>query len=166
MIEFRKVTADNIEEIMALDIRENQKCFMETTNLTSFADAYTLNEEGIPATPLAVYVDEVVVGFIMYIYDTLDHESFEKESFYQKKSYFIWHMMIGKDYQGKGYGKLAFKKMLVDIETMPNGEAEYISLCYHIDNKIAKALYASFDFVDTGIITDQSMLAIKRLERD
>ena len=45
---------------------------------------------------------------------------------------------------------------------MPNGEAEYITLFYQTSNVIAKTLYASFGFVDTGIIQDNSMLAIKR----
>ncbi|WP_042477712.1 GNAT family N-acetyltransferase [Bacillus ndiopicus] len=164
MIELRKINGNNIDEIIALEVEENQKDFIETTNLRSFADAHMLNADGIPATPLAVYADEVVVGFLMYIYDTLDHESFANEVFYGKKSYFIWHIMIGKGHQGKGYGKLAFEKMLMDIETMPDGEAEYVTLFYQTNNIIAKTLYASFDFVDTGIIQDHSMLAIKKLE--
>ncbi|MEQ6353998.1 GNAT family N-acetyltransferase [Lysinibacillus sp. M3] len=122
-----------------------------------------LNADGIPATPIAIYADGVAVGFLMYIY-TLDHESFENEVFYGKKSYFIWHIMIDMSYQGKGYGKLAFEKMLMDIETMPNGEAEYVTLFYRTSNVIAKTLYASFGFVDTGIIQDNSMLAIKYLD--
>ena len=163
MIEFRKINGDNIEEIIALEVEKNQEALIETTNLRSFADAQMLNEDGIPATPLAMYADDTVIGFLMYIYDTLDHESFENEVFYGKKSYFIWHYMIDKRYQGKGYGKLAFEKMLMDIETMPNGEAEYISLFYHTSNVKAKTLYASFGFVDTGIIQEYSMLAIKNL---
>ncbi|WPK13271.1 GNAT family N-acetyltransferase [Lysinibacillus louembei] len=122
-----------------------------------------LNADGIPATPLAIYADEVMVGFLMYIYDTLDHESFENEVFYGKQSYFIWHMMIDKNYQGKGYGKLAFEKMLMDIETMPYGAAQYVTLFYHKNNVVAKELYASFGFIDTGIIQDNSMLSIKNL---
>ena len=152
MIELRKITGDNIDEVIALEVGENQKDFIQTTNLKSFADAHMLNADGIPATPIAIYADGVAVGFLMYIYDTLDHESFEKEVFYGKKSYFIWHIMIDKSYQGKGYGKLAFEKMLMDIETTPNGEAEYVTLFYRTSNVIAKALYASFGFVDTGII--------------
>ena len=69
-----------------------------------------LNADGIPATPFAIYVDEVAVGFLMYIYDTLDHESFENEVFYGKKSYFIWHIMIEKSYQGKDMANLLLKK--------------------------------------------------------
>jgi len=164
MIELRKITGDNIDEIIALDVGESQKDFIETTNLRSFADAHMLNADGIPATPIAIYADGVAVGFLMYIYDTLDHESFENEVFYGKKSYFIWHIMIEKSYQGKGYGKLAFEKMLMNIENMPYGEAEYVALFYHTSNVKAKTLYASFGFVDTGIIQNNSMLAIKNLD--
>ena len=164
MIELRKITGDNIEEVIALEVEESQKDFIETTNLRSFADAHMLNADGIPATPLAIYADDTMVGFLMYIYDTMDHESFENEVFYGKKSYFIWHMMIDKSYQGKGYGKQAFDKMLMAIETMPDGEAEYVTLFYHTSNVNAKTLYASFGFVDTGIIQDKSMLAIKNLD--
>ncbi|MFD4490413.1 GNAT family N-acetyltransferase [Lysinibacillus fusiformis] len=165
MIELRKITGENIEEIIALEVEERQKDFIETTNLKGFADAHMLNTDGIPATPVAIYVDEVVVGFMMYIYDTLDHESFENEDFYGKKSYFIWHMMIDKRYQGKGYGQLAFEKMLMNIEKMPYGEAKYVTLFYHTSNAKAKTLYASFGFEDTGIIQDHSMLAIKHLDK-
>ena len=164
MIELRKIDGDNIDEVVALEVGENQKDFIETTNLRSFADAHMLNADGITATPLAIYADDTMVGFLMYIYDTLDHESFENEVFYGKKSYFICHMMIDKRYQGKGYGKLAFEKMLLAIETMPDGEAEYVTLFYHTSNVTAKTLYASFGFVDTGIIQDYSMLAIKNLD--
>ncbi|QTD39489.1 GNAT family N-acetyltransferase [Sporosarcina sp. Te-1] len=163
MIELRKITGDNIDQVIALEVEENQEDLLATTNLRSFADAHMLNADGIPATPLAIYADEVAVGFLMYIYDTLDHESFENEVFYGKKSYFIWHFMIDKSYQGKGYGKLAFEKMLLDIETMPEGEAEYVTLFYRTTNVIAKTLYTSFGFEDTGIIQDHSMLAIKKL---
>ena len=78
MMEFRKITRDNIDEVIALEVGENQKDFIETTNIRSFADAHMLNAEGIPATPLAIYVDDTMVGFLMYIYDTTDHESFQK----------------------------------------------------------------------------------------
>lgn len=164
MIEFRKITGENIEEVIALEVAENQKDFLETTNLRSFADAHMLNADGIPANPIAIYADGIAVGFIMYIYDTLDHESFEKAVFYGKKSYFVWHIMIEKSYQGKGYGKLAFEKLLMEMEKMPDGEAEYVSLFYHIGNVAAKTLYASFGFIETGIMQDQSMLAVKSLK--
>lgn len=164
MIELRKIDGDNIDEVIAFDVEENQKEFIETTNLRSFADAHMLNTDGIPATPLAIYVNNTMIGFLMYIYDTTDHESFQNEVYYGKKAYFIWHFMIDKRYQGKGYGKLAFEKMLMDIESLPNGESQYVNLFYHKNNVIAKELYASLGFVETGIIQDNSVHAIKNLK--
>ncbi|WP_042220700.1 GNAT family N-acetyltransferase [Oceanobacillus manasiensis] len=163
MIELRKITGDNIDEVIALEVKESQKDFVATTNLRYIADAYVLNENGEPAIPYAIYADGVVVGFLMYSYDVMDHESFENEVFYGKMSYFIWHIMIDKHYQEKRYGKLAFEKMLKDIETMPYGEAEYVALFYHRNNLTAKTLYASFGFSETDIVQDKSILAIKNL---
>ncbi|MFD3273604.1 hypothetical protein ACE3MS_26250 [Paenibacillus dendritiformis] len=60
----------------------------------------------------------------------LDHETFENEVFYGKKSYFIWHFMIGKGYQKKGYGKLAFEKMLMQATSTHGLEHSK----YHFDN--------------------------------
>ena len=165
MIELRKITGDNIEEVIALEVEENQEDYIETTNLRCFADAHMLNADGIPATPLAIYADDIMVGFLMYIYDTTDHESFQNEVYYGKKAYFIWHFMIDKGYQRKGYGKLAFEKMLADIENLPHGESQYVDLFYHKNNVIAKELYASFGFVETGIIQDNSVHAIRNLNR-
>ena len=122
-----------------------------------------LNTDGISANPLAIYADDTMVGFLMYIYDTTDHESFQNEVYFGEKTYFIWHFMIDKNYQGKGYGKLAFEKMLADIETMPYGEAQNVDLFYHKNNVIAKELYASLGFVESGIMQDNSVHAIKTL---
>lgn len=123
-----------------------------------------LNENGTPTIPFAIYADSVVVGFLMYCYDRLDHESFENKDFYKKMCYFVNHIMIDKHYQGKHYGKLAFEKMLIDIEAMPCGEAQYVALFYHTSNVTAKTLYASFGFSETGIVQDHSMLAVRNLE--
>ncbi|AMW98580.1 hypothetical protein [Rummeliibacillus stabekisii] len=51
MIELRKITGDNIEKVIgiALEVEVNQKDFIETANLRSFADAHMLNAEGIAA---------------------------------------------------------------------------------------------------------------------
>ena len=53
--------------------------------------------------------------------------------------------------------------MLAEIENKPFGESQYIDLFYHKSNVIAKELYASFGFVETGIIQDNSVHAIKSL---
>lgn len=165
MMKLRKIDEDNIDEVIALNVEESQKEFILTTNLRCIADAYVSNENGVPTLPFAIYADGGVVGFLMFSYDILDHESFEGEDFYRKMCYFVHHFMIDKGYQGKRYGKRAFEKMLLEIESMPFGEAEYAALFYHTSNLTAKTLYASFGFSETAIVQDNSVLAIRNLDR-
>ncbi|SEN61641.1 diamine N-acetyltransferase [Amphibacillus marinus] len=164
MIFLEKVTDDNIDELIALKVAENQIKFIATTNLRCLADAYVFNQDGIPTTTFAIYADKIVVGFVMYIYDTLDHESFRSEIFYGKKCYFIWHFMIDKRYQGLGYGNLSFKKILLNIENCSNREAEYVALFYAKNNSKAERLCTSFGFDTTTITQENSRFAIKKLD--
>lgn len=163
MIELKCINGDNIDELVALEVSEEQKDLMASTILRSFADAYEMNKDGVTTAPYAVYVEDKLVGFSMYIYDIMDHESFVNETFFGKNSYFIWHFMIDRNYQGQGYGKLALEKTIEDIMTKPFGQADYIVLFYNMKNIRAKKLYESFGFTDTGIVMDGSMLAIKKL---
>lgn len=78
MIELKCINGDNIDELVALEVSEEQIDFMASTILRSFADAYEMNKDGVPTAPYAVYVEDKLVGFSMYIYDTMDHESFVK----------------------------------------------------------------------------------------
>ncbi|AWE07732.1 N-acetyltransferase [Lysinibacillus sp. 2017] len=167
MIELRAIDGTNIDEVVALDVEDEQKKFiLGTTNLRCFADAHMLNIDGIPASPFAIYADNTMIGFLMYIYDTTDHESFKNEVYYGEKAYFVWHFMIDKRYQNKGYGKIAFEKMLAHIEELPHGESQYIDLFYHKDNLVAKELYASLGFIETGIIQENSVHAIRHLNNN
>ena len=164
MISLREISSENIDKVIALEVGANQREYINTTNLRSFADAHVLRNDGILAAPLAIYHEDILIGFIMYIYDTLDHESFEHEVFFNKKSYFIWHFMIDRRFQGKRYGKHAFEMIIKNLNKQPFGDAEYISLFYHTDNVKAKELYLSFGFVETNIVQDQSVLAIKSIK--
>ncbi|MEY8749724.1 GNAT family N-acetyltransferase [Alkalicoccobacillus gibsonii] len=164
MISLREISSENIDKVIALEVGANQREYINTTNLRSFADAHVLRNDGILAAPLAIYHEDILIGFIMYIYDTLDHESFEHEVFFNKKSYFIWHFMIDRRFQGKRYGKRAFEMIIKNLNKQPFGDAEYISLFYHTDNVKAKELYLSFGFVETNIVQDQSVLAIKSIK--
>ncbi|MDT2830600.1 GNAT family N-acetyltransferase [Vagococcus carniphilus] len=163
MISLQPVTEENLDDIISLDVSLDQKEFMQATNIRCIADVYVLNAEGMPAIPLGIYDDNQLVGFLMYTYDILDHESFEGKEIYQQKSYFIWHIMIDQQHQGKGLGKLAFHKIIEEIKTLPLGDSSYIALFYHQDNLTAKSLYTSFNFLETGIIQDESVMMIKSI---
>lgn len=67
--------------------------------------------------------------------------------------------MIDKDHQGKGYGKKAFTKVLDLIKTLPQGNATSVFLSYEPENEVARKLYASFGFVETGDIDEGEVIA-------
>jgi diamine N-acetyltransferase len=145
MIELRKITGDNFRECINLEVNEEQKNFV-APNIRSLAQAYvaTSNNECIPM-PYAIYDKDTMVGFIMLSYckaDETDNENI----------YCVWRLMIDKQYQGKGYGKQTMAKAIELIRTFPHGEATSVALSYEPENLVAKALYASFGFVETGKI--------------
>lgn len=152
MIELRKITFDNFDECIKLEPNENQKSFV-ASNIRSLAQAYVAltNNDCIPM-PYAIYADDIMVGFIMMSYAEEDEDGFET-------AYWVWRFMIDKGHQGKGYGKEAMAKALDLIRTFPHGKTSSVYLSYELENVVAKALYASFGFVETGRIEDGEMVA-------
>ena len=71
--------------------------------------------------------------------------------------------MIDKAYQGRGYGKEAVKLALDFIKTLPCGSAEYCWLSYEPENEVARKLYSSFGFTETGDMDGEEMIAVLKL---
>ena len=151
MIELRKITDDNFDECIKLEPKEEQKSFV-ASNISSLAEAYVAltNNECIPM-PYAIYDNAIMVGFIMLSYNEADENADEN-------TYWVCRLMIDKGYQGKGYGKEAMVKALELMRTFPYGKSEVVSLSYEPENVVAKALYASLGFVETGKIQDGEMV--------
>lgn len=80
-----------------------------------------------------------------------------------KNSYSIWRLMIDKKYQRKGYGRQAIDLALDFIKTWPNGQAKYCYLSYDPGNQIAKRLYESMGFRETGDKDGDELIAIKKI---
>jgi len=99
------------------------------SNVFSLAQAYVQPE----CTPLAIYADETPVGFALYALDEEDRE------------YWIYRLMIDKDYQGKGYGRQAMELLIAEIQNIPDRRVLYIS--FEPENVAAKQLYESLGFV-------------------
>jgi len=152
MIELQKITFDNFDECIKLETTEEQKSFV-ASNIRSLAQAYVAltNNECIPM-PYAIYANELMVGFIMLSYAKADENQDED-------AYWVWRFMIDKGYQGKGYGKEAMLKALELIKTFPHGKVSAVYLSYELDNVVAKKLYASLGFMETGKIEEGEMIA-------
>ena len=134
MINLKPVTKDNLDDVLALKVAETQKGFV-STNAESLAQAYVYSET---AWPFAVYDDETLVGFIMMGY-------------YEAKHYYtLWKFMIDQRYQNKGYGRKALELGLAFIREKFHPEEIYTGVAP--GNSVAKGLYESVGFVDTGLL--------------
>ncbi len=133
MINLRKITKDNLDEILNLKVSDEQKSYV-SSNAESLAQAYVYSET---AWPFGVYEDDTPVGFIMMGY-------------YEVKQYYtLWKFMIDERYQNKGYGRQALKLGLDFIKEKFGQVDIYTGVVP--GNKAAKALYESAGFTDTGL---------------
>ena len=132
MIRLEEITKDNLDDVLALRVNEDQKSYV-STNAESLAQAYVYSET---AWPFAVYDDKTLVGFIMMGY-------------YEAKQYYtLWKFMIDRDYQGRGYGKKALELGLNFVQEQFHPDTIYTGVAP--GNRVAKGLYESAGFVDTG----------------
>lgn len=134
MITIKEITRDNIEDVLALRVDESQKTFV-STNGDSLAQAYVYPET---AFPFAVYDDEEIVGFIMMGY-------------YEVKEYYtLWKFMIDRRYQNRGYGRKALELGIKYLQDRFDVSEIYTGVVP--GNTVAKKLYSSAGFKDTGLI--------------
>lgn len=132
MVELRKITKDNYEECLKLSVADNQKTFVSST-VHALAQAWVYYDT---AFPFAIYADGVMVGFIMLGY------------YEAKNQYTLWKFMIDERYQNRGYGRRALQlgmQYLVD-----RFQVKEVYTAYESSNRIARNLYASFGFCETG----------------
>ena len=112
---------------------------MQTTSY-SLAKAWVF---GNTAFPFAIYAQNTIVGFIMLGYYEL------------KNQYTVWQFLIDERYQHRGYGKVALGLGIQFLKDSFNVSEVYLGVKFQ--NIIAKKLYSSFGFVETGEITDTAL---------
>ena len=134
MVELREITKDNLEDILELRVAEYQEKFVSSTAY-ALAQAWVYKET---AFPFAIYADNVLVGFVMLGY------------YEPKKQYTLWKFLIDKRYQNKGYGKKALQHAVKYLKETFNVSEIYTGVA--LGNAIAKHLYNSVGFVETGVV--------------
>lgn len=160
MLKLKEINRNNIGEILKLEVFDNQKSFVATNN-SSIIEAYIAITENNHVFTFGIYKDETPIGFLMIGYDVnSDDEGAPKIA---KGNYNIWRLMIDKKFQGKGFGKKAMNLALGFINTFPCGTAEYCWLSYESDNDVARQLYKSAGFVETGEKDGDEIVAIMKL---
>lgn len=160
MLRLEKVNGNNVWDILKLTVNDSQKEFV-ASNEISIIEAYTAITAHGYAYPFGIYDSDELVGFMMIGFDKDDY--WEDAPEIATGNYNLWRLMIDKEYQHKGYGKQAVKLGLDFIKTYPCGPAEYCWLSYEPENQVAKNLYASIGFIETGDMDGEEIIAVLKL---
>ncbi|WNS77532.1 GNAT family N-acetyltransferase [Bacillus sp. DTU_2020_1000418_1_SI_GHA_SEK_038] len=138
-----ELNAENWYECCKLEVFKEQIEYIEP-------NAISIAQSKFEPTliPYAIYFEEKVVGFLMYnsVQEELD-------------GYWIYRIMVDKEYQGMGIAKIATELMISEMAKLPS--AKKIVVGYHPDNIGAHRLYASLGFVDHGDRFGKEMAVIK-----
>lgn len=133
MVELREITKDNLNAVLDLKVSEYQKDFVSSTAY-SLAQAYVYGKN---AYPFAVYSENIPIGFVML-------------GFYQEKNqYTLWKFLIDEKYQNKGYGKEALRLAINFLKAKYKVKSVFAGVSPQ--NTVARALYKSFGFKETGV---------------
>lgn len=145
-IYFEKITIKNWKECIELKITKEQEKYLPHTNVESIA-LWKFNPYW---TALAIYKDNIMVGFTMYGILSADDPEYDGHMW-------IIRLMIDERYQGNGYGKLALSKLIKRIKDEGTDKAIWIS--FHPESKTNLNLYSSFGFkqVITGFEADDEI---------
>lgn len=140
-----ELNAENWYDCCELEVSTEQKEYMEP-------NAISIAQSKFESTlkPYAIYFRENVVGFLMYnsVQEELD-------------GYWVYRIMVDKEFQGKGIGKAATKLMISEMAKLPNSKK--IVVGYHPENLGAHNLYSSLGFIDNGDRFGKEMAVIKNI---
>lgn len=142
----REVSTSNWRDVRQVRATREQSKWVADT-----ATYLTLCRYGGNWVPLAIEANGSVVGFVMWARDPADG------------SYWIGGFVIDRRRQRQGLGAAALDAVVTYLRRMP--QCRGIALSYRPDNAVAKALYATRGFVETGEVEDGEVVARLRVRR-
>ena len=145
-ITLQKVDGSNFLACFSLKLGAQQEKFVSHP-IRSLAQAYVYREQ---CAPFAVCRAGEVIGYLMVIYD------------YDEEAYFIWHLMIDVQHQGRGYGRAAMEAALAYIRSKPFGDSSIVRLTVSPENSVACHLYQTLHFSATGR-ADEDEIGLERV---
>ncbi len=160
MVRLEKINGKNVWDILKLKVAEHQRHFV-SANDRSIIEAYVSLAANGQVVPFGIYDEDTPVGFLMIGFGTDD--DWEDAPAVATDNYNLWRLMIDENHQKKGYGREAVRLALEFIKTFPCGKAECCWLSYEPENEVARRLYRSFGFVETGEMDGDEVIAVLRL---
>jgi len=131
-IDLREINKNNWSDCVNLSVSSAQRGFLPDNSYSLAQAAYEPE-----CVPLGIYANEKLIGFAMYATTEFAGEVVQ----------WIYRLMIDAKSQNKGFGKEAVIQLIKYIKSRHN---EQVILSYVRENKIAKNLYASCGFNETG----------------
>jgi diamine N-acetyltransferase len=125
------VTRDNWLDVLRLKPAEKEPCFVAPNMFSLAQAAYETEYE-----PLAVTLDGRAIGFVMHGIDPDDGVAW------------IVRLMIDFREQRRGLGRIAMEQVMDRITHLH--DPKRIRISFDPDNTVARALYGSMGFKDTG----------------
>ena len=135
-ISLQRITADTLEDILALTVSEPQKAYV-ASNERSLAEAHF--DEG--AWFRAIYADETPVGFVLLHDETLCEKPREEGHV------FLWRLMIDQHYQRMGFGRRGLRLVIAQVRSRPG--AARLQTSFRRGEDGAQGFYEKMGFKET-----------------
>jgi diamine N-acetyltransferase len=141
-VTLRPVDAGSWRDVARLTVAPGQERFVASPTYYLALCAY-----GDVWKPMSVNVagTDEVVGFLMWGIDDADG------------SCWLGGVLVDAAHQGRGVGRAAIVEALRALR--PRDRSAGFALAYHPDNTVARSLYASLGFVETGEVDDDEVVA-------
>jgi diamine N-acetyltransferase len=146
MIRLERLTRDNWQQVITLDIADEQRRFLETPSVLHAVAEVQFHPT---YTPYAICDNKTAVGFVVYGYLPEDDSK-----------WWIPLLIIDHRYQGKGYGRATMETIINTVrEQAPT--CREIALSYKPDNTAAERLYLSTGFEKTDEIDEHGQVTMR-----
>jgi diamine N-acetyltransferase len=146
-VSLREITPANFKECVNLKVADTQKSFV-ASNVMSIAQSKIYPT----VSPMAVYADEEMVGFVLFGLDTDDNR------------FYLVRLMIDEKFQGKGYGRKAVHAVIENLSKNPDCRELYLS--FVPENTGAATLYENIGFERTGEISEGEIVMRYKMENN
>ncbi len=139
-ITLREINKDNWRTAAKLNLTEQQKTFIAPNWYSMLQVVYSGGE----LYDRGIYLDDEMIGYTMMGQDPAN------------KRCYIDRFMIALEHQGKGHGRVAMHAIIDALKTRYNPDSIFIT--FEPENAIARKLYESLGFVDTGELDDGELV--------
>jgi diamine N-acetyltransferase len=149
LISLQEITSGNLKAVLALNVSPEQKLVYPRSNAYSIAEAHYPPDDD-PVWMRAICADDIPVGFIM------------TSEAPDRGEYFLWRLMVGEEFQRKGYASRAVE-LLIERIALNNGK---VLITDHLEaDGNAGEFYARHGFRYTGETLDGPARVMARVMR-